>query len=310
MTYNIAFISLDGDSRFIALTKRILEKISLSSDSKFVFCDYSLKDLSGISDLKSAHAIMIDERIDQSAICKIACKLGLHTQVRRICDNLIVNDAFCGIYPDESGFRSNPAFGREAYDTQRYSELEIERVARIAYELADVDGASDPLKLQNPNALRRAINLIDMADKYTTSKLWRKIVTDINEDYPQIHVRTFTVPEGINLISRESEFENFKNDVYLAPYMLADIISAVISNARQPKISAVPTAFLGDTALGVFGVSNTENPTITDIMQTIALMLKLSLNMSKLCDKILQKLNAAECECENCEDLKDIFGRL
>ena len=88
-------------------------------------------------------------------------------------DLVIVRELTGGIYFGERGYRGGK-FGREAFDTECYSEIEIERVARIAYELAEKRG--------------HRLCLVDKANVLTSSALWRKVVTDINEDYPTVAV--------------------------------------------------------------------------------------------------------------------------
>ena len=71
-------------------------------------------------------------------------------------DLVIVRELTGGIYFGERGYRTG-SMGREAFDTESYAELEIERVARIAYELAEKRS--------------RRLCLVDKANVLTTSKL-------------------------------------------------------------------------------------------------------------------------------------------
>lgn len=129
---------------------------------------------------KTANAILFfaTNKQDELIADSIRKSLGLYAQIATLSRNIdnvnhlycIVQDKNGGIYEGEKGFANNSSFGREAYDVERYSELEIERTARVAYDIA--------------NDSRRALTLADKADKLTSSKLWRKIVADINEDYP------------------------------------------------------------------------------------------------------------------------------
>ena len=88
-------------------------------------------------------------------------------------DLVTVRELTGGIYFGEHGYRTGAA-GREAFDTECYAELEIERVARIAYELAEKRS--------------RKVCLVDKANVLTSSRLWRKVVSDINEDYPSVQL--------------------------------------------------------------------------------------------------------------------------
>ncbi|MDE7373171.1 MAG: hypothetical protein K2N18_03825 [Clostridia bacterium] len=196
-------------------------------------------------------------------ICK---ELGLYASVRQIGDITLVNDAFGGVYDGEKGFRSNPTFGREAYDVESYSELEIERVARIAYELTPT----------------RHITLIDKADELATSKLWRKIVTDINEDYPFVNVDMASIENALNAM----QAQNQTPDTLLTSHLFGDIIySALSAKADKAKFSAL----LGDTTLGMYVIANNL---LSDEQQNkrnevVAFMLRHSFDMQAEADYIL-----------------------
>ena len=82
-------------------------------------------------------------------------------------DLVTVRELTGGIYFGERGYRTG-AFGREAYDTECYGELEIERVARIAFEIAE--------------KRRKKLCLVDKANVLTSSKLWRKVMGECTED--------------------------------------------------------------------------------------------------------------------------------
>lgn len=182
--------------------------------------------------LKSSHAILTDSFSPSStAICDIAKRLKLHTIVTRYlscdCDVQIATNIADS---PNSGYRNNPTFGREAYDTLAYSELEIERTARVAFESAQTR--------------RKLLTLIDKADTLLTSKLWRKIVTDINEDYPDVHVQTLTIDEAIGTLA----YDNAQFDVVLSPATLATTISSLL-RATTPTSSV---CCFGDTTLGIY----------------------------------------------------------
>jgi len=134
----------------------------------------------------------------------------------------------------ESGFRVNPASGREAYDTISYSELEIERVARVAYEICDAHSLG--------------LTLIDRADAYASSALWRKIVTDINEDYPSVPVSALLAGEAAKL----------KNDgAILSPEMISGILNGYFDLQSG---GAHYVAVSGDTPFSAYGIGFDSSP--------------------------------------------------
>ena len=135
-------------------------------------------------------------------------KFNLHTSVRCLGGKYIVSDSMSGAYSGENGYRSTKKFGREAFDEICYSELEIERSARVAYELAQ--------------KLQKKITLTDRAYMMTSHKLWRKIVADINEDYPTVSVN---VEDVTTTFAKRAYLDD---DIILAPSAIADVLSASI----------------------------------------------------------------------------------
>lgn len=183
-------------------------------------------------------------------------------------DFVTVRELTGGIYFGDRGYRNNDTFGREAYDTESYSELEIERVARVAYELA-----------QKRN---HHVTLVDKANVLTSSKLWRKIVSDINEDYQDVYVDMLYVDNAaMQMVLNPSQF-----DVILTSNMFGDILSD-LSAALVGSIGIMPSASLGDTTLGLYEAIHGSAPTIAgkDIANPIgtilsaAMMLRLSLDL-------------------------------
>ena len=147
----------------------------------------------------------------------------------------IVKDAFGGINFGERGFRNNDKFGREAYDVEAYSELEIERTARTAYELADSKSTN--------------ICLVDKADTLASGKLWRKIVTDLNEDYPFVSVKTAIFDNAVKMIT---------NGELPAPIILTDnFFGNIIENLYYVPLAK---AYIGDTTLALFELPDKPSP--------------------------------------------------
>ena len=230
---------------------------------KFNFQTANLSDEKVIEKAKSANAVLFfaSNKQEELAVDFIRKQLGLYAQIttfsRRIDD---INHGFCivqdkngGIYEGEKSFANNAAFGREAYDVERYSELEIERTARVAYELA--------------NDSRRTLTLADQADKLTTSKLWRKIVADVNEDYPFVSVNMQDVLETIDaIISNPTSL-----DVVVTTALFGDILTQTAKNvaSETPSVS-----YVCDTPLAMYGFVQTTAREIPSVESLIRFMLK------------------------------------
>lgn len=162
-------------------------------------------------------------------------KNNLYSAITIFDEMTIVKDSFGGINFGERGFRNNDKFGREAYDVESYSELEIERTARTAYELADSKSTN--------------ICLVDKADSLASGKLWRKIVTDLNEDYPFVSVRTIIFDTAVKLVS---------NGELPAPILLTNnFFGNIIENLYNiPLVKA----YIGDTTLALFELPDKPSP--------------------------------------------------
>jgi 3-isopropylmalate dehydrogenase len=147
-------------------------------------------------------------------------------------DLVTVRELTGGIYFGERGFTTTN-FGRAAFDTELYSELEIERTARIAFELAE--------------GRRRRLCLVDKANVLLSSKLWREAVASIAEDYPSVSVSYMYVDNAaMQLCLNPSQF-----DVILTSNLFGDILSD-LSAAVVGSIGVMPSASLGETTLGMY----------------------------------------------------------
>lgn len=150
----------------------------------------------------------------------IAASSPLRPEVVTGADILIVRELLGGLYFGEPrGLTSE----NEAVNTLRYSVQEVERVARIAFELA--------LKR------RRKVTSVDKANVLETSKLWRQTVTRIARDYPQVTLDHLYVDScAMHLIKAPKRF-----DVILTENLFGDILSdeaAVITGSLGMLASA------------------------------------------------------------------------
>lgn len=157
-------------------------------------------------------------------------------------DLVIVRELTGGIYFGERGYRGGK-FGREAFDTECYSEIEIERVARIAYELAEKRS--------------RRLCLVDKANVLTSSALWRKVVSDINEDYPSVAVDYMYVDNAAMQLARNPS----RFDVVLTSNMFGDILSDLAA-ALVGSIGVMPSGSFGDTTVGMYEAIHGSAPDI------------------------------------------------
>lgn len=215
--------------------------------------------------------------------------------VDRGIDLVTVRELTGGIYFGERGYRTG-AYGREAYDTESYSEIEIERVARIAYELAEKRS--------------RKVCLVDKANVLTSSKLWRKVVTDLNEDYPSVRLDMMYVDNA----AMQLALAPWQFDVLLTSNLFGDILSDLTA-AIVGSIGVMPSASLGATTVGMYEAIHGSAPTLAglDKANPIATVLSAAM-MLRLSFDLEEEARAIETAVENTLDAglgtADIGGTL
>jgi 3-isopropylmalate dehydrogenase len=176
-------------------------------------------------------------------------------------DLLVVRELTGGIYFGERGLE-----GDTAHDTCVYSEAEIERIARVGFELA-----------------RRKVTSVDKANILETSRLWRKVVDRIGagEQTPLEHMLVDNA--AMQLVSRPAEF-----DVILTENMFGDILSDEAAMLTG-SLGMLPSASLGDgSGPGLFEPVHGSAPDIAGtgkanplaMFGSVALMLRHGLAMA------------------------------
>lgn len=131
----------------------------------------------------------------------------LKPEIIRGSDMLIVRELLAGIYFGEPRSTQGPPGDRVAVDTMRYRESEIERVARVAFELA--------------RNRRRIVTSVDKANVLDCSRLWREVTTRVSRDYSDVKLNHVYVDSmAMALVAKPAEF-----DVVLTENMFGDILS-------------------------------------------------------------------------------------
>ncbi|MBQ8685878.1 MAG: 3-isopropylmalate dehydrogenase [Clostridia bacterium] len=147
-------------------------------------------------------------------------------------DIMIVRELTGGIYFGERGYREGK-YGEEAYDTESYSRMEIERIVRVAFETA--------------KKRRKKLTSIDKANVLETSRLWRKIVHEIAGEYPEVEVSDMLVDNAaMQLVRNPSQF-----DVIVTSNMFGDILSDEASQITG-SIGMLPSASLSGGTRGLY----------------------------------------------------------
>jgi 3-isopropylmalate dehydrogenase len=147
-------------------------------------------------------------------------------------DLLIVRELTGGIYFGERRLEQTPE-GERATDTLVYSEHEIRRIVRLAFELA--------------RGRRKLVTSVDKANVLESSRLWRRVASSLVGDFSDVRLEHQLVDSAaMRLVTAPSSF-----DVLVTENMFGDILSdeaAVIAGS----LGILPSASLGAGRPGVF----------------------------------------------------------
>lgn len=189
-------------------------------------------------------------------------------------DIMIVRELTGGIYFGDRGYREGK-YGQEAYDTECYSRLEVERIARVAFETA--------------RKRRGKVTSIDKANVLETSRLWRKVVHEIAAEYPDVECCDMLVDNAaMQLVRNPSSF-----DVIVTSNMFGDILSDEASQITG-SIGMLPSASLNETTRGLYEPIHGSAPDIAGkgianpiaTVLSAAMMLRYSFNLTAEADAI------------------------
>lgn len=189
-------------------------------------------------------------------------------------DLLVVRELTGGIYFGQRG-RGEQDGVVSAFDTERYSVPEIERIARVAFDAA--------------RGRRQKVTSVDKANVLESSRLWRETVTRIAADYPDVELTHMYVDNAaMQLVRAPRQF-----DVLLTSNMFGDILSDEASQIAG-SIGMLASASLGDGKPGLFEPIHGSAPDIAgqgvaNPLATIlsaAMLLRYSLGQAKAADAL------------------------
>ena len=195
-------------------------------------------------------------------------------------DLMIVRELTGGIYFGERGRREGK-YGPEAFDTEAYSRMEIERIGRVAFETA--------------MKRNRKLVSIDKANVLETSRLWREIMHEMSKEYTEVEYSDMLVDNAaMQLVRNPGQF-----DVIVTSNMFGDILSDEASQITG-SIGMLASASLGSTKRGMYepihgsapdiAGQNKANPIATVL--SAAMMLRYSFNLAKEADCIEKAVDA------------------
>ncbi len=204
---------------------------------------------------------------------KDACPLREATADKGF-DFIIVRELTGGLYFGERYTREIDGV-MTAVDTLSYNENEIRRIAKKAFEIA--------------MKRRKKVTLVDKANVLDTSRLWRKVVTEVAAGYPEV--------EQVNMLVDNAAMQIVKDpaqfDVVLTENMFGDILSDEAAQITG-SIGMLSSASLNETKFGLYEPSggsapdiagqNIANPIATIL--SAAMMLRFSFDLDKEADAI------------------------
>ncbi len=182
-------------------------------------------------------------------------------------DIMVVRELTGGIYFGERGSKTVDGV-QAAYDTEQYSVPEVERIARVGFEMAKKRGGR--------------LCSVDKANVLESSRLWRATVARIGkEEYPEIELSNMYVDNcAMQLVRNPKQF-----DVIVTSNMFGDILSDEASMISG-SIGMLASASLGSGKAGLYepihgsapdiAGTDTANPLATIL--SAAMMLRYSLN--------------------------------
>lgn len=192
-------------------------------------------------------------------------------------DILVIRELTGGIYFGEKKRRADWAF-----DTMKYSEEEVRRIAHVGFKAA--------------MGRNRRLTSVDKANILESSRLWRKVVMEAAKGYPQVELNHMYVDNAaMQLVRNPSQF-----DVIVTENMFGDILSdeaAMITGS----IGMLPSASLGAGSLGMYEPVHGSAPDIAGLgianplatIMSAAMMMRYSLGQEATAKKIESAIDKA-----------------
>jgi 3-isopropylmalate dehydrogenase len=197
-------------------------------------------------------------------------------------DLLILRELTGDLYFGEPrGFGTNAQGAREAFNTMRYSEPEVERIAHVAFRTA--------------RGRRRKVCSVDKANVLETMLLWREVVTRVGREYPDVELaHLFVDAAAMELMRAPRRF-----DVIVTGNVFGDILSDAAAMLTG-SIGMLPSASLAGDRRGLYEPVHGSAPDIAgrDIANplaailSVAMMLRYSFERDDMADAVEHAVRA------------------
>ncbi|MBC8567804.1 3-isopropylmalate dehydrogenase [Mogibacterium sp. NSJ-24] len=189
-------------------------------------------------------------------------------------DIVVVRELTGGIYFGEKGTKDTD-MGLAAYDVEQYAEEEVRRIAEVAFDMA--------------MKRNKKVTSVDKANVLESSRLWRRVVAEVGEKYPEVELNNLYIDNAaMQMVRNPKQF-----DVIVTSNIFGDILSDEASMITG-SIGMLPSASL---ATGNFGMYEPVHGSAPDIagkdmanpMATIlssAMMLRYTFGLSDEADAV------------------------
>lgn len=190
-------------------------------------------------------------------------------------DVVVVRELTGGIYFGEKGTDVNEEGDTYAYDIEKYSEKEIRRIAEVAFGMA--------------MKRNKKVTSIDKANVLDSSRLWRKVVTEVAEKYPEVTLNHFYVDNAAMQLVRDPR----QFDVMVTNNIFGDILSDEASQVTG-SIGMLPSASLTTGNFGMYEPVHGSAPDIAGedkanpmaTILSVAMMLRYTFDLQAEADAI------------------------
>ena len=217
---------------------------------------------------------------------------ALRPEIARAIDLVIVRELTGDVYFGDKGRRMTKTGLREGYDLMRYDEVEVARIARVGFETA----------MQRQ---RRLIS-VDKANVLETSQLWREVVNEVSDDYPEVELEhMYCDNAAMQLVRAPDRF-----DTIVTGNLFGDILSDQASMCVG-SIGLLPSAALDQEGKGLYEPIHGSAPDIAGqgkanpcaAILSAAMLLRHTLRMPEPADRIEAAVAAALASGKRTPDL-------
>lgn len=193
---------------------------------------------------------------------QLASASSLKPEIVSGLDILIVRELTGGIYFGEPRGLREENGERVGFNTMVYSESEIRRIAKVAFELAQTRG--------------KKLCSVDKANVLEVTELWKEVVNDVAKDYPEVEVSHMYVDNAaMQLVRAPKQF-----DVVVTGNLFGDILSDEAAMLTG-SIGMLPSASLDVNRKGLYEPCHGSAPDIAgqNLANPLAAILSLAMLM-------------------------------